>query len=79
MSRTVDAIEVAAGIDQRDELRPGDRQTWSDGLDAPGLLLEVPDELAACAFPRKAPSVLGEDGNVRPNSVRLGTGRRSIG
>ena len=35
------------------------------GLSAPGLLLAVPYELAACPFPGQGPSVLGEDGNAR--------------
>ena len=45
--------------------RPGDGEAGSDGPDAPGLLFEIPDELAAGTFLCKAPPVFGEHGDAR--------------
>src|SRR3984893_2884295 len=61
----VDVLEVTTGVDQLGESRLADREAGGDGADAPGLLLEVPDECAAGAFSGEVSAVLGEDGDPR--------------
>src|SRR5205823_9253961 len=43
----VERIEMAAGVDQRGELRVADRDAWRDVANAASLFLEIPDEFAA--------------------------------
>src|SRR5882762_3072754 len=59
------AVEISAGRDDLVELRRRDRQARRDLADAPGLLVEVPDELAPGGLLRVALAVLREDRDAR--------------
>src|SRR5207245_3332106 len=53
------AVEIAAGRDDRFELRCRDRNARDDAADAARLFVEVPDELAPGGLLRVAPAVPG--------------------
>src|SRR5437868_13713157 len=61
----VERVEMAAGVDQRGELRVADRDARRDVADAPRLFLEIPNEFAAGAFFCEAAAVLGESCDTR--------------
>ena len=61
---------MPAGVDQFGELRGGYGEARDDGLEASGVFLEVPDELATGPFARIAASILVNTVMRGPNSVR---------
>src|SRR5258706_8845156 len=65
------AVEIATGRDDLLELRGRDRQARRDLANAPDLLVEVPDELAAGGPLRVALAVLPEDRDARAEQRHL--------
>ena len=61
---SVGAIQMPADIDQFVKLRFSNREARGNRTDAPGVFVEIPDELAAGAFFREAAAVLREYRNA---------------
>jgi hypothetical protein len=64
LGRLIEAVEVAAGVDQLGELRLTDREAGAIGR-MRRASSSIPDEFAAGALFRKAPPVFYEDRNAR--------------